>query len=416
VIPLHILISRHFETIHYSKMWLDSLYPILSEKYDVKITWFFYGPKKINLIKEKYENIVYFQDYVDANQVINELKPDLIIENEFPTVIDMAFFAASKNKIPFIRKSITTLKNDYTVKDIFNRLPTLMKTNQAITPGVNNPPMLRQKFFLTKLNFLIKTLIKSQLNFFEKLNIIKISLKWIISPKSPFINSNVQADLEIINSKSMFDTYVKNGYLPSNLVICGNPIFDSMFKKQKLDYSKPSKKIKILCIPTHPEIKEIDYTIKNIIEYIGKEKDKFSISIKIHPTSHPYDYFENLLSSTDNSIKLYQKGTVEKFVEDADMIISFGRMTSALVYPLLFKKPLIFCNFFDLPISNELNDISFICKEPKNLQNLILYAIESNPLKYDNIEKYLNNFYNKDKPASICIVSTIEKLLKNNSP
>jgi hypothetical protein len=209
----------------------------------------------------------------------------------------------------------------------------------------------------------------------------------------------------------MIEQFLQKGYSRSNLIVCGNPIFDSLIQKQKSSYKKPIGKIKILCVPTHSWGKENDLTIKNILENTGNNNN-LSVSFKLHPTSHNYEKFSNSIFAIDPSIKIFQNGTVEKYVDDSDVVIFYGRMTSALIYPLIFKKPLIFCDFFDSSEGKDLNDISFICKDPKNLQKIIFNSIESNSEKYDAIQNYLNNFCNKEKSASNCIMNALENLLQ----
>ena len=101
---LHILISRHydFKQTHHTEIWFRSIQSELSKHFSIHVTWLLYLPEKIILDNvPNNENVEYIQDFHNAIDVVKKLKPDLIISHEFPSLIDLAFFTASKNSNSF---------------------------------------------------------------------------------------------------------------------------------------------------------------------------------------------------------------------------------------------------------------------------------------------------------------------------
>ena len=47
-----------------------------------------------------------------------------------------------------------------------------------------------------------------------------------------------------------------------------------------------------------------------------------------------------------------QKGSVEDFLENCDVVISFPPSSTALIYSIIAKKPIILCNFFNYSSGN----------------------------------------------------------------
>ena len=414
---LHILIPRHFDfhSSHFSSIWLESIFPKLSEYFNIEITWFYYSALKTEKpVLKQNENIVLIEDFKNANEVIQKIKPDIILDSEFPTLIDLSFLAAAKNTSFYVRKysNHRIFKVPLKFRSTVSRLNTKTSTEQKSSTKRGN-------FFFYKYRFFIKSLISSNLTFFEKLNFLIISIKWNFVTEHPLVNSKIQTDLEILNSNILKNLLLENGYSESKLIVTGNPIFDKVFKKRNNLKINSDKKLKILFAPfqhyggDHQDFQE--KITKEIIKQIISHNDKFSLVVKLHPSYHDYDYFKKLISSIDNSIPIFQAGSIEDYIEESDILISNGIVSSSSIYGLILKKPVIFCDFYDLYSYDEFNNIILQCNDSKNFLKLLENAFELNNKNSKYIEKFLEqNYFKTDGLASQRIVDAIIDLTKNN--
>ena len=85
-----------------------------------------------------------------------------------------------------------------------------------------------------------------------------------------------------------------------------------------------------------------------------------------------------------------------------------------MIYPLILRKPVLICNFFNDKLPDYIEQIAFVCNSPSELSNSITNALKTNHTKYENIEKYLEHAcFKTDGLASkrICdsIISMMEK-------
>jgi hypothetical protein len=434
---LHILISRHydFNQTHYTEIWLRSIQSELANYFNVKISWLLYLPDKIILDTiPNEENVEYIQDFRNAVELIRKLKPDLIITNEYPSLIDLALFAASKNSDSFFIKHNSepidldlTSKNSSTVKiqshtPFFSSLASLFRVpSMPQLSEKNHTTFHRVKFLLQKFNFLASTLFFSKLQFIEKWNILLAGLGHLYNPHLPYINPKLIPDLDFCNSSILYNLMKSKNYSHSGLHIVGEPIYDNLFKKRTRVENSPSKKIKVLFAPTaFSEKNSSQHLVENAISKISKtlseHKNKFSFSVKLHPSSHPIDYYKKYIHAQDSSIPIFQKGSLESYVENCDVFISFTQVSSAIIYPMILRKPVIFCNFYNEQLSDGIKKLVFVCTKPSELSNLITVSHEKNHTKYSDIDNYLElSCYKTDGFASKRIVDSIISLLNNNS-
>jgi len=417
---LHILITRHYDldSSHFTNIWLDSILPELSKFFIVKITWFCYYYEKSPISsKETDDEIIQIQEFDNAMDVIEKIKPDLIIDNEFPTLIDLAFFVASRNNVAFIRKWKNVREIKASFKNTVLGFNSIFDSNVYADKNDNNKFMKRGRFFLRKYIFFINTIMKSKISFSEKLTFFLISIKWHLRPDDPFTHPKLQSDLELLNAEWLVPFLTKRGYVNTKLVVTGLPDLDSIIKKTKMNSSvKSEKRLKILFAPTqiyegkiYEKIKH--ETIKNIIQKITQHKNQFTLSVKLHPTSQNFEEYQKIIHEIDDSIEIFQKGDLEKFVIESDLVISYG-FTSAFVYPFVAKKPVILCNFYDMEFVDNFEDILFYCKNPDKLVETVLIAHQTNFEKYDSIGKYLEQCnYKFDGLSSMRIVNAIKQLI-----
>jgi hypothetical protein len=431
--PLNILFSRHwdFEQTHYVNFWYDSVYPILSKSFEINLTWVLYLPEKISQDKiPKDQNVIYIQDFDDAIKIVETLKPDLIISNEFPSLIDLAFLTASNHaNLIFINKNFySTLPNvNPTLTSFENSKPTPFLYSISTLFGVYNmykPNKYRHitthkiKFLLYKLNFLLKTLLKSNLKFKDKWNIFSSGIIYLITQKTPYVNSKLNIDLELCINQSVYDLLVKNNYSQSKISLVGEPIFDEFFKKRNFKKIN-NKKISVLIVPTSfnsiSTQKFREKSLQLICKTVSKNNE-YHAALKIHPSSQDLSYYKKVLKDIDEPFLIYSKGGVESYVESCDVFVTFTRFTSAMIYPLILRKPVLICNFFNDRLPDYIEQIAFVCNSPSELSNSIMNALKTNHTKYENIDKYLKHAcFKTDGLASTRICDSIISMMEKKS-
>ena len=433
---LRILITRHYDfyQTHHTELWFRAIQQELSNHFSINLTWLICLPEKITLKNiPADEDIEYLQDFKNALEVIEKLKPDIIISNEYPSLIDLAFFAGSTTHSSlFIVNTSSPINlnskqepDDINIKghtpffsslnSLFHvtAMPQLYEKNHATFHSI--------KFLLQKFTFLFLTLFFSKLEFRQKWNILATGLGHLYNPKIPYFNPKLYPDLDFCNSSILYDLMKSKNYSPSGLHVVGEPIYDNFFKKRKYVENFPSKKIKVLFVPTaftenssDPHL--IENTIIEISKTLSEYKNELSFSVKLHPSSHPIDYYRKYIHVIDSSIPIFQKGSVESYVENSDVIITFTQITSALIYPLILRKPVILCNFYNEHLSDKIKKLVFVCTKPSELPNMITESIQNNYSKYSDIDNYLElSCYKTDGFASKRIVDSIISLLNTNS-
>ena len=169
---------------------------------------------------------IFGADFKNALDVVNILKPDLIISNEFPNLIDLALYAVSKNSNSIFLKSNIYLPSSLVS---IKKISSTAKIN-SFTPFLSsfislfyatNDYQYGKKYFLifSRLNFLglkfkffIKTLIFSKLKFMTKYDLFLCGINYLINQKYPYINSKLSADLEFCNSSPLYDLMCNQNY------------------------------------------------------------------------------------------------------------------------------------------------------------------------------------------------------------
>ena len=237
-----------------------------------------------------------------------------------------------------------------------------------------------------------------------------------------FGNSKLYPDIDFCNSSNFYKFLIENNYSHSGLHVVGNPLYDSFFKKRnQLETESLSKKIQVLFAPTkfarieshHQQTKE---SVIAITETMLKQKSQFDFFVKLHPSTQQYEEYEKYVHNIDKSVPIFQKGTIESYIERSDVLITFTQITTAFMYPLILRKPVIFCNFYGEKLLDEIEQIVFVCTDPSELQNTIHEAINTNHKRYSKIDKYLElSCFKTDGLSSKRIVEHIISLIDNKS-
>ena len=116
-----------------------------------------------------------------------------------------------------------------------------------------------------------------------------------------------------------------------------------------------------------------------------------SLIVKIHPSAQVLQEYKFLVHSIDPSILVYQKGDVIDYLDNIDVVVSFPPNSTALIYSLIARKPLLLCNFFfdQKGILLE-NTAATECNEPSLIIESI-HKLQSFNFATKNFQKFIKN-------------------------
>lgn len=426
---IKILISRHyhFGTEHNTSLTINSILPIIQKKFNVKIIWFFYFPEKIDFDKHnKNEEVIDIHDFNNALEIIDKIKPDLVFDSEFPSLMDLSLdFAAKFRNIPVVTKIISSDEERITIKQFFTSFFPMFFHNLMPYEKGKKKFMKRGRFFLFKYRFFLKTLFKIKFNMFKILKYFLITLKWHIRYESPYIDSRLANSLHFLENESLKQRMIRKGFEENSLVVTGNPIYDKIFKKyqqgttkQETTKTNNQEKMKILLAPIQLyeggiwTKKQRDTTIRLIVKKLVEYKKQFTLIVKIHPTSQSLKEYEKLIHDIDDSIEIFQEGTIEDYLDEVDTVLSFGTVYSSLIPVLIAQKKLIICNFINYePVTPIDTRVATECKDINSLIDIIKKQNNFQEHK-TKINLYLNEImYKTDGLASERLAKALTELI-----
>lgn len=404
-------------------IFFENFLPYFRTKIDAHILWLVYAPERIISPNKKItgESILDIHDYRDASDVIEREKPDLIFASPDWNFIDYAFSAAAKlYNIPvfFMTTNLTPQLNKGRNTTSFSTSFVRFFESTVLTDTENNKKQIfrRGRFFLKKYWFLVKT--QTRLN-----NEIFLTLfgiwKFILTGKNYYrFGSDI---IQFIENKHTRELMIKDGFNKSNLIISGNPIYDSFFKTCK--FNEQSSKISYNILFTPSTASEHGYwtsdqrnmTFTQIVKEISKQR-KFNLTIKIHPSSSIIDDYYSILKKIDSKVPIFQQGSIIEYLEDMDVIITSPFSSSAETYALLAKKRIVICNFFDQDYEDPMveNGVAISCRTPSMLCDSIEKALDLQ-LYEQNREKFIENFLFKwDGNSSKRITEKLLDILQKN--
>jgi len=423
---LRILVGRHYgwDGKHETSIILDNILPILRNKFKVKITWFFYLPERMNNSRPHNldEDFVDIHDFDNALEVLKKVKPDLVFDNEFPSLIDLAIDTAAKYlQIPVVSRMNASTEFKISRKELLTTfIPSFFQGSMPFEENQKKQFMRRGRFFLYKYWFLLKTLRATHMNLAKTLKHFFIVLNWHMSYKVPYIDSRFANTLHFLESENLVEKCLKAGYERSSLIITGNPIYDETFKKYASFKPEIKKeKIRVLFAPLQNyesgvwTKKQRDFAITEIVKNISNRND-FSLFVKLHPSSQVYSEYESIIHKINPSVPIYQKETIIDFIDKSDVVISFVPISSVAIYTLIAHKPLILCNFFGYEKDFFLRrNLGVECKYPSDINSLIERSIKSNFIPDDRVDNFIREFlYKPDGLASERVCEAIAELVK----
>lgn len=424
---LKIFAARHYglEGKHYTSMLLDCVLPILRTKFRVKLVWFFYMPEKMDFSSfQQFDvDVMDIHNYADAVEVLKDARPDIIINNEYPSIMDLAIDEAAKFlNIPVVTIVPATDRFKITTKQLITSfLPLFFHSSMPSEQSNKQQFMRRGRFFLFKYMFLLKSLRAVNMRILDRIKYFFSTLKWHLSYETPFINHKFATTLHCLESETLVNRMLSAGFSKSEFAVIGNPIYDEAFKKYA-NYSpvnKLDKKINILFVPIQFyegglwTKNERNVTIQEIIKNISEHKDEFSLMVKLHPSSQVYEDYESIIHNVDPSVPIYQKGVLMDFLEGVDLVVSFSPISAALFYPLIARKPLVLCNFFNFKYLTTIGEgVAWECTDPKQLVKTIRDALDSHSKNEKKLEEFLNKvLYKSDGLAAERFCNVIEILV-----
>jgi hypothetical protein len=423
LIPLHTMPNVKSITT----MYVESIIPVMKKRMDVHVIWFVYTPERLCL--EKMGNadttILDIHDFKNSVELIKTAKPDVIFAGSDPGFIDYALASAGKlfhipviswftNNITLDKSHLSLIKSHFT-RFFETSVPT--DTNQS-----KKQFMKRGRFFAYKYFFLLKSQMAMKMNFIKIFQEFYMLLR-LYTSKSILagFNSKFANTIHFLENEGLVKQLLDAGYEKSSLVVTGNPIYDNLFLQLKAEkrLTRSNNKIRILLAPStlyetgHWTRQQRDNIVVEIVKKILEHRDEFDLTIKIHPSTAILEEYRSLIDSIDPSIPVFQKGDVVEFLSDADIEVSFSS-SSAEIFTLLYGKPILICDFYDLKEDVLLDkNLAYRCKNISLLINSIREIISSNPASDQKREDFIRELlYEWDGKAGERVCDEIVNLLK----
>ncbi|MGY5142922.1 MAG: hypothetical protein ACW9XH_00380 [Candidatus Nitrosopumilus sp. bin_32a] len=400
------------------------LLPELRKKINVIIVWVVYQPNKIKTLKKYNEVILDFHDYENFIDLLQKEKPDLVYAAATYSIIDYAISSASRYL------NIPVLSKIYSRLGIIKERKTMLKSMVSRVFEDNVPSddeitkkqfMKRGRFFFYKFKYLIKTLNACKINKIKSLFIGLHILTYFLNIGRHEGYPEFANTLHWLEGESNLQKLIEMGYDKKSLVVTGNPIYDSVMKEIIKTKEEEKLETKILFLPIafyeHGmwTKEQNENNFKSIINKINSSQT-YSLKIKIHPSSNRFSEYKKMINEIDTNISLFQEGDAQKFIVDSDIVVSYASHSTALVFVLLNKKPLILCNFDNQEKGPLLErEIAIECNNPLELNSIIKNTLENNPISEEKINNFLKEFFYKlDGNASTRLANEILKITKKH--
>ena len=418
LVPIHMM--PHTKNV--ITMFFENFLPYLKTMSKVHILWLVYMPEKIIISNHPNidESILDIHNYKDAYDVINKEKPNLIFASPDWAFIDYALSSAAKYcKIPvfFMTTNITPqLFKRKTTKSIFLSFKRFFESSIPTDTNINKKQFFRRgRFFCKKYLFLIKTQFTLKNDIFLTLfGIWRYVLAGVTNYR--FASDTIQ----FLENEQMQQYMIKHGFRKSNLIISGHPIYDSFFKKHQ-NYELTTKNTRILFAPStayehgYWTILQRDFTIKQIVKQISG-KDNLKLILKIHPSSSILNDYSSIVEQIDSKIPIYQKGSIDEYLQDVDVIITSPFSSSTETYALLAHKRIVICNFFEQDYEDPFVEqgVAVSCKNPSLLIDSIQKALDLESYEKKR-QDFIKNFHYKwDGNSSKRIADKLIDILQKN--
>lgn len=398
------------ETISIRTLLFNNLITVFKKNVDIKIQRLLYQPEKLDIVIDDIPNVISLdlRNYKNAFDVLKKEKPDLIYANPYAAFIDYSFcFAAKKLNIPVF--TIMNYENFHTKNyhAVIQNTRKLFSNNVEVEISKNKKSFLRRaKFIIYKLFFMVKTIYFSSDGFFKNSKNLIYIMKLILIPKSK-LDPNLGVTKQYLRNKIQEEELLSMGFKKSSLLVTGHPMFDHALKNLSLYQKQKTGKISVLLLPD-PFYESGEWTkkqheqiLEQIIKIITRHKTDFSIRVKIHPSSSLMSEYEPLIHSIDPSIPIFQKGSVEDFLKDSDVVLTYSSQSTALIYSILQKKPIVIFNIFSHSYNYLVKyGLAKECTKSSLLKETIMNSLILDE-SYDNKRKtFIEKYFFKDDGLS----------------
>jgi len=362
-------------------------------------------------------------DFNNSLELIDKIKPDLIYHSVGNNIVDYSFILAEKLlNIPSFGYA-DSANADYFTNDmslhfrvrLFKEYVRQFFERKRV--GKNNQiKKMRGINFLKKYLFLIKSfqaIKKSRIKIIsELLSLIKIGN---ISSSNQF-NAKFNCDLIFVENPRDLEYHVKTGLIRENMVIVGNPLYDSIFEKQTQYLDTSSKNLKILFLTVNLSggqgksdwsISKRNQMIKELTENVD---ENITLTVKIHPIAENYLQYEKLLKPCKN-IHLSQNEDILELISKSDIILTSCTSTAGII-ALIMKKPVVVWNYFNVEQDLFLKKkIVIECKKSSELMNCLLSAESFRGKNEKRIQEVIEEKFidGKSMPK---IIKEFEKFIK----
>ncbi len=402
---------------------LKNIFSKLKSDFKIKINWIVFQPYEFDQYSIDDTKIFDYHKFHDAVEIIDKIKPDLIITEVVLGFSGIAFSIAGKfRKIPVVTIS-NPGENKKTSKFFQFKMFIRLFLSQKILGDVSNSNKKFGFFIwaLQRYSFLISTLKKCNTGILDLMKFFWIYPRIQIFSNTYFAMHPISSgDLNICFNKYHYDMLLKSNFDKNSLVITGDPAYDHIFDTiQKISYSSNNtNKIQILLslssMHEHGWLskKEDDKIVLDIINTI-LQNPKFKIDLKIHPHSSSFDEYDLLLKQTPHNVKIFQKENTIELMNDYDVMINYGS-SNVVLDIMLCGKPVVmyilnsneeFNRFYD---PNVIIGCTNISELPTAIEKSIKITISNN-----SFTSYIENHIGKyDGKSAERAANEIKKILK----
>ncbi len=401
---------------------LDIIFLKLQKYFQIELVWVSFQPYEFDEYDIRNYHVIDYHKFNDAVDLIEKIKPDIIICESRLGINGIAFSKAGKSKkIPVI-----TIIGYVGISENFGRTFSiktslqLASSNKVLADASkeHKPKKFAMlQYVIDKYVFLLKTLKKSNYTMWDLIKFIFFYPGIHVFGQSyPPLHNITSGNLNFCFNQHLFVRLVEAGFEKSTIMLEGDPVFDELFIRTKKSKSETSStKINILFCPTpmheHGWLSknEEEKMILDIINNIKKNID-FDIALKIHPSTSNYDEYKLLLEKTNYDISLYQKENTVDLLNKYDLMLTYGS-SDVILEAVLLHKPVVlfkyssedkFNRFSDRNIISECDDLSKLYPIIKNSishiipQEQFASYVEQHIGKFDgnNSERIANKIYN----------------------
>lgn len=411
-------------------LFFRNLLPSLKKRINVQMIWVIYSPERLSQDNKQYDDctLLDINDFDNAYEILQKYKPDLVSADAVPNFILNAFLCAARAlNIPtfgIFDYDFTWMEKPLITKKqlLISNIATLFQGKVPADTENKKKFGRRGRFFFYKYLFLVRTQRAIGMSWRKIIRqcfmYIKIFLTYTNYPMFP----QFAADIHFVDNQTVKDLLIKSGFKEETLFLTGSPIFDQVYHRIQKSENKfeKSSKTRVLLLTTSLyehglwTRNQRDLAVNQIVSEIVKHNNEFSLVVKIHPSSENLSEYRTLINKIDSSIPVFQEGDVLDFLDETDAVIVFASTTSATAYALLYKKPIVICNFYNLPEELGKKGLAIECN---HISSLISSLHEAMGLDFlaQNMEKYITDYhYRLDGLAADRISNVILKTLQNS--